>query len=225
MSDASSPATRRRGPGRPPADQSEGGREALLRAARELIAERGLPRVTLREVAERAGVQPALVSYHFGSKEGLLQAVVELVAGRALARIRTGVAGEGSPEERVRAFLRAAVSSFGEEPYAARLVVEQILFGKEAVIDEFVERFARQNLDVIQDVLEEGREAGALREVDPRFFMPAVIGTCLFFFLSAPILRRLFDIEEYTPELAEEFADHTADMILKGIATRREATP
>jgi AcrR family transcriptional regulator len=74
----------RRRPGRPVGIPPGESQHALLRAARDLMAEKGLPRITLREVAERAGVQPALVSYYFGGKSFLLRAVVADVAERAI---------------------------------------------------------------------------------------------------------------------------------------------
>jgi len=59
------------GRGRRPASAPDT-REAILEAARELFAEKGFERTTMRAVGERAGVDPALISYWFGSKDGLL---------------------------------------------------------------------------------------------------------------------------------------------------------
>jgi AcrR family transcriptional regulator len=59
--------------GRPPA----GGREAILAAALQLLRERGIARVTSREVAAQAGVSEASVFYHYKDRAGLLQAVFE----------------------------------------------------------------------------------------------------------------------------------------------------
>lgn len=213
---------RRRGPGRPAGGQPGEGRDKLLAAARELMAERGLPRVTVREVAERAGLQPALVNYYFGGKEELLRAVVADVAGRTLARVAESVATEGSPEERLRATLRAMIGSLGEEPYAPRLILEQVLFGSEEVIDEFAERFASRQRALIGGLLEEGQESGAFRELDTRFMLPQLLGGAIFFFLAQPMLQRLFGIEEITPELAERFAEHFAETTLRGISTQTQ---
>jgi AcrR family transcriptional regulator len=66
------PATQKRR-GRPPS----GGREEILRATLELIRERGMARLTTREVAERAGVSEGSVFYHFEDRFGLLRAVFE----------------------------------------------------------------------------------------------------------------------------------------------------
>jgi AcrR family transcriptional regulator len=66
-----SDAPKRRG--RPPA----GGREAILAAALKVIRERGIARLTSREVAGLAGVSEASVFYHYKDRFGLLQAVFE----------------------------------------------------------------------------------------------------------------------------------------------------
>ena len=47
-------------------------REQLLRAALEVIQERGLPDTRIADVAERAGTSPALVIYYFKTKDQLL---------------------------------------------------------------------------------------------------------------------------------------------------------
>src|SRR3954454_9702169 len=57
--------------GRPPS----GGREAILAATLALLRERGIARLTTRDVAERAGVSEASVYYHYTDKAGLLRAV------------------------------------------------------------------------------------------------------------------------------------------------------
>ncbi len=59
--------------GRPPA----GGREAILASALQLLRERGIARVTSREVAALAGVSEASVFYHYRDRAGLLRAVFE----------------------------------------------------------------------------------------------------------------------------------------------------
>src|SRR3982751_553674 len=51
-------------------------RRALLGAAGELFHARGYEGATVREIGERAGVDPALIARYFGGKEGLYLAVL-----------------------------------------------------------------------------------------------------------------------------------------------------
>ena len=55
-------------------------RRALLDAAQELLILKGVSGITTRKVADRAGVNQALVHYHFGTIEELLVAALERVS-------------------------------------------------------------------------------------------------------------------------------------------------
>ncbi|MDD7938102.1 TetR/AcrR family transcriptional regulator [Actinomycetospora lutea] len=68
-------------------DRGRSTRAAVLDAAADLVAELGWGRVSTRAVAERAGVRPGLVHYHFASQQ-------ELLAEAALLRITT-LTGQG----------------------------------------------------------------------------------------------------------------------------------
>lgn len=57
------------------------GEDLLLTAAQQLFAERGYDRVTTRDIAERAGVDAALIARYFGSKAGLYLAALRAELG------------------------------------------------------------------------------------------------------------------------------------------------
>jgi len=58
------------------AHDSEASKRALLDAGRALFNEVGYERATTRDIGERAGVDPALISRYFGGKEGLFLAAI-----------------------------------------------------------------------------------------------------------------------------------------------------
>jgi TetR/AcrR family transcriptional regulator len=215
--DSTSP---RRGPGRPSGAQSQEGREALLRAARELMNEKGFSRVTAREVADRAGVKPALVNYYFGGKDDLLREVILRLSEEMRDRLASAVASEGSFEERLREVIRTWVSALAEDPYAPALMIERVIFGDDDVLDTFSERFGKPNLQAISALLEEGRNAGEARDGDPMHLIPSMLGACLFYFLGAPIQRRVLGVDPLSPERVQAFEESVADLVLHGISTR-----
>jgi len=60
------------------------GREALLAATVGVVAERGLHGLTLRAVADAAGVNNTLITHHFGTKDALLSEAVAWATSRAI---------------------------------------------------------------------------------------------------------------------------------------------
>jgi AcrR family transcriptional regulator len=77
-------------------------REALIAAAEEVIAERGLDGFSLRETARRAGVSPAAPGHHFRDARGLLTAVAAK-AFREFGDALASASDAGSPEAQIRA--------------------------------------------------------------------------------------------------------------------------
>jgi AcrR family transcriptional regulator len=74
--------------------KSPGERAAEIRAAAVALArEQGLSALTLRSVAERAGVAPALVAHYRPSMDALVAEVFGEVVGAELAEVRTAVTG------------------------------------------------------------------------------------------------------------------------------------
>ncbi|MGK5533256.1 TetR family transcriptional regulator [Streptomyces sp. URMC 129] len=118
-------------------------REAILQAARELFADQGFAGTTVRAIARKASVDPALVHYFFANKEGVYEAVVEdaIHLMDALASVFDG-GSEQFAERLVPAYLelwegenggslaamyRTAMARGPEDPVAARLQPDRII--------------------------------------------------------------------------------------------------
>ncbi|MFJ1564802.1 TetR/AcrR family transcriptional regulator [Streptomyces erythrochromogenes] len=100
---------RRRGPGRPRQDEAEEGpgtQERIRLAAREVFAERGYDKTSVRGIAKVAGVDPALVHHYFGSKDDLFAAAIEISMEPAMVvPALIGEGPEGIGERLARYFL------------------------------------------------------------------------------------------------------------------------
>lgn len=93
------------------ARNADGTRRALLAAAGELFTAEGYDRTTVRAIAERAGVNQALLFRYFGNKEALF---AQVVAAQAL-----DVLHGGPPEELLDRTLRSILSRDGSDSAVA----------------------------------------------------------------------------------------------------------
>src|SRR5256886_14608176 len=74
-------------------------RDALLAAGTELFAERGYDGVPVWAVAQKAGVNKAMINYHFGGKRKLYRAIVSATFGEMVASVeRLAEAPRPAPE-------------------------------------------------------------------------------------------------------------------------------
>jgi AcrR family transcriptional regulator len=135
-------------------------RVALLRAGRELFAQRGFAAVGTEEIVARAGVTRGALYHHFADKRDLFRAVHEELEQRLVADIGTRIGGIDDPWELmvagVRAFLDACT-----DPAVMRIA----LLDAPAVLgwDEWREIDARYGLGLVSFALQNAMDRGVLR--------------------------------------------------------------
>lgn len=97
-------------------------RDRLIDAAIEAFAERGFHATTTRDIAARAGMSPAALYVHHASKEDVLYEVSRMGHTGTLAAIRAAVDAEGSPVDRLAAYVRAFTWWHAQHHTRARIV-------------------------------------------------------------------------------------------------------
>ncbi|GAA0941069.1 TetR/AcrR family transcriptional regulator [Pseudonocardia zijingensis] len=101
-------------------------RQRLLQAARELVPERGWTAVSTRTVADRAGVAPGLVHYHFASLQALLAEAAVGALGEMVDGVGALLQQARTPVELVDAIAAEVDRYTGTDP-ASLLAVETYL--------------------------------------------------------------------------------------------------
>lgn len=136
-------------------------------AAFELAASKGLKAVTIRDVAERAGLSSGLVLFHFGSKEQLILALLDWVLETTTAlRVGPDIAEIVAPGERLLALLRQEMLRLASEPLRIRLFFE---FWSAGLWDAEIGLRMQRELDRYRDAFRP--MAAALLAAEPQRFL------------------------------------------------------
>src|SRR6266566_8898983 len=102
-------AAARRRPDFPPGAK----KDAILRAAIDVFAERGYFNAQVADVARVAGVAAGTVYLYFRSKDDLLVSIFERAMRQCLAEGRASAARTRDPHERLRRFARLHLAHLG----------------------------------------------------------------------------------------------------------------
>jgi TetR/AcrR family transcriptional regulator len=219
---ASRDVVRRRLVGRPARRRDAAGtREALLAAGTELFAERGYDGVPLWAIAQKAGVNKAMVNYHFGGKRKLYQAIVTGTFGDIVAAVE-GLAD--STSVRAPDLLRELIGAVGDlasrrHPHFCTMMLREVLAGGKHLGAGAVEMPARV-LAAVQRIVARGVREGSLRPVDPVLTHLSLVGSLVFFFATARFRNRVLADRRLgiTPPDADAYVRHIQDLIAHGLA-------
>jgi AcrR family transcriptional regulator len=148
----------------------------LIGVARGVFATRGIDGVSLREVAELAGIRKASLLHHFESKQSLYAAVLEDTLAKMLELIGAARLDEGDFTERLDRLGMLVIEYFATNPETARLLVRELI-GEGAYLDDAEGRQrVQQVLELTAAFLEAGMEDGAFARSDPRQLALSIAG-------------------------------------------------
>ena len=155
---------------------------ALLAAGRELLPVHGCSGLTVRQVADAAGVNVGMFHYHFRSREAYLRAVMQGAYEEMFAQLTLSFSGEVT----AGANLRAALRVVGRFVRANRALMGRILadaLGGDEISRDFVRDNFPRHLRVIVALVAAGQSAGELRRMAPMQAVAFCAGA-----IGAPVL-------------------------------------
>jgi len=202
-----------------------GTRERLLAAAAETFAEQGYRAATVREICRRARANVAAINYHFRDKAGLYGEIVRGACEQVLDKYPVRAADLPSdPEAQLRLFVRqflGRVFDPGFRSWHARILSREMVEPTEA-LDRLVETAVRPQFDMLRGVVRGIVGPGASEE-QVRWGAWSVVGQCVFYHHSRPIIDRLFPQHDFGTETIGRLADHVASLSIHGLRALRSA--
>lgn len=198
-------------------------REALLRAGAELFAERGYDGVPVAAIADKARVNKAMISYHFGGKRKLYRAIVTATFTEIVAGVER-LAGSPRPASEVLRDLVAVVAEMATRryPYFCAMMLREVVAGGTHLDPALIEHPARM-LGAVQRIVARGVREGDFRPVDPLLTHLSLVGSLVFFFATARFRERVLAARRpaIKPPDSEAYVKHIQDLLSHGLAAER----
>ena len=147
--------------------------QALLATGRTLFPLRGCAGLSVREVADAAGVNLGMFHYHFKSRDAFLRALMQQAYEEMFATLTIEVERDADPVTNLRNALRVLGRFLRDNrPFIARIFADAL--SGEPCARVFLKDNLPRHLGVLQVLIVVGQKAGLLRQLP----VPQVIGTC-----------------------------------------------
>ncbi|MCH8619317.1 TetR/AcrR family transcriptional regulator [Undibacterium sp. TS12] len=159
--------------------------EVLLQSGRTLFPLHGCNGLSLRMLAEHAGVNVGMFHYHFKNKDNYLGQLLQTMYEELFVQLQAEVSHAGSPLQRLRQALCLLARMLREHGNWIGCVWTDAANG-EKVARQFLEKNASRHVQLIIGLLMEAMQAGELTMAPPMQSLSFLMGSVVAPMLIAP---------------------------------------
>jgi AcrR family transcriptional regulator len=192
----------------------------IIATAERLFATKGYNGTSVRDIAEDAGVNVAMISYYFGSKEKLMQAVFEERTSHIITRIEELLQDDSlSPLEKVFALIDDYVARILHKQQFMKIMLVEQMFEKNTVVTDSINIMKKRNGEFIEKLIKDGQKKNAFKNnIDSVMLMSTLVGTLMQMFINKDYYRFYNNLEampdeEYEQLYKKKMIDHTRNVI------------
>jgi len=159
-------------------DYSDKQKQIILTAER-LFSEKGYEGTSVRDIADEAGVNIAMISYYFGSKEKLMEALFEQRTTNIKLKVESLLQDDQrTPLQKVEALADNFINRIIDKHGFFKIMLCEQLANKNTVIISLINDLKKRNTEEFGKLIKDGQQKGAFKkDIDVLLLMNTLIGS------------------------------------------------
>ena len=170
-----------------PGDSTE---QKIFDAAHEVFTQKGMDGAKMQEIADRAGINKALLHYYYRTKEKLYESVARAIISKAIPSVLQIIESELPLEEKIKKFIETYVGIISRNPFIPLFIISEINKHPDRFIDTMMPKDLPKPEVFFNQVYAE-IAAGRIRPVKPKHLIVNIVSMCVFPFVGKPMIRIL----------------------------------
>lgn len=192
-------------------------RNQILDVAEELFSASGFDGVSVRDLAKKADINIAMISYYFGSKENLYVALLERKMITIRQDIRSAFPNGGSAWNKLHYIIENYVDRMVENRKFMNIVFSELGTTQREQISNFLRHRFVDNQNAFREIIQQGIADGEFRPVDPQLTIVSIIGTLKLYVSNPMMVQKLLNepTEDgaYSKKHRDRMKAHLKDMM------------
>lgn len=182
----------------------EARREQIIEATIQTLDEIGYVKSSLAQIAKRAGISTALISYHFEDKNDLMNHLLAKLLEESTLSILKRVHQETTPERKIEAFITESLMYQGTHPERNTALIE-IIFNARTPENVPYYKLSDENdtlMDELKAILHEGQTSGSFGDFNTDIMASMIQGAIGEYMFHSTITKKM-NWETYSKELVK----------------------
>lgn len=194
-----------------------------MESAEKLFAEKGFAGTSVRDIADEAGVNLAMISYYFGSKEKLLEAIFRYRGEYIKLQLENMIQNKTmSSLEKMTLLMDNYINRIMQQQCFHKIMAREQMMDVGGTTSKLIRQLKKTNQDLVSQIIIEGQKKGEFKKnIDIPLMMATLIGTTSHLVTTQHYYRELNDLqtmpdEKFQEHLKKKLSNHLK-IILKAI--------
>jgi AcrR family transcriptional regulator len=174
----------------------------LLDTAEHLFSRKGFDGTSVRDIAEAAGINTAMISYYFGSKEKLMEEIFERKSINLLETVEKLLADESlDPFQKMYALVDMFIESIMSRKTFHRILLCEQIINQSPIILQLVEKMKTRNAESMNNLIRLGQKKGLFKKsIDIPMMTNTLVGTVSHLLISLDFYKKYHGLETMKEE-------------------------
>lgn len=144
-------------------------RQEILSAALNLFSMRDYSAITIKDIAQLAGVNTSLLYYYFEDKEALFRAALEEAVSAAMRNYNEVASKHSEPVDVINDWFQMHVELAGDIRRLVKILMDYSSSQSQTrVLDDVVSKFYDVEIQILTKAVRRGQRAGLFKDVSPQ---------------------------------------------------------
>jgi AcrR family transcriptional regulator len=197
----------------------------IMESAEKLFAEKGFAGTSVRDIADEAEVNLAMISYYFGSKEKLLEAIFRYRGEYIQLQLENMIQNKTmSSLEKMTILMDNYINRIMQQQCFHKIMAREQMMDVGGTTSKLIKQLKKTNQELVKKIITEGQKKGEFKKnIDVPLMMATLIGTTSHLVTTQHYYRELNDLqsmpnEKFQEYLKKKLSNHLK-IILKAILT------
>jgi AcrR family transcriptional regulator len=191
----------------------------LLDSAELLFSQKGFDGTSVRDIAEAAGINTAMISYYFGSKEKLMEEIFERKSLNLLENVEKLLKDDNlDPFQKMYGLVDLYIENFLKRKTFHRILLCEQIINQNPSIIQMVEKMKTRNSENVNELIRLGQKKGLFKKnIDIPMLTNTLVGTVSYMLINLEFYKKYHHMETLKDEEFERIVKKKLSVHLRTI--------
>lgn len=189
----------------------------ILDAAKNIFQTKGMDGARMQEIADKAGINKAMLHYYYRSKQLLFEAVFKNAFSLLAPQLNAILNDDSSIEDKIKNFTSNYISFIIKHPYLPNFIIQELNRNQDFIL-KIKDNKAFPNLKKFKKQVEEEVNKGIIKPISAEQLFINILALNIFPFVAKPLIMALTNSNDKTyKQLMETRKTEVANFIINSI--------